>query len=123
MLRQFLTLFYMDGLFLHPSLHGRKAHYWLTTKISDLLHDAVTRYRKQVSLETFRLLARHSTNWATPPLHLLLAVLPLKGRGITLSVLPKNTKANLLACPPHYPFNAERQTGTLWIPTFLRLLV
>jgi len=31
---------------------------------------------------------------------------------------PRTQKVNLPACSPHYPFNAERQAGKLWIPTF-----
>jgi len=31
---------------------------------------------------------------------------------------PRTQQANLLACSPHYPFNAERQARKFWIPTF-----
>jgi len=40
------------------------------------------------------------------------------GRGNPLSALPKDTTSVQDGLSSHYPFNAERQTEKLWIPTF-----
>jgi len=42
----------------------------------------------------------------------------LKGRSILLSDLPKDTTSTHAGLSSHYLFNAEHQTGKLWIPTF-----
>jgi len=41
-----------------------------------------------------------------------------KVEAIPLSALPMDTTSELAGLSPHYPFNAERQAGKLWIPTY-----
>jgi len=52
----------------------------------------------------------------------LLPAEPLKVRGFLLSTVlcPRTQQANLLACSPHYSFNAKRQAGKLWMVQFYK---
>ena len=47
--------------------------------------------------------------------------LPLKGGGVPLSALPKDTTSELAACSPQPSPNVERQAGKQWIP-FLKVI-
>jgi len=42
----------------------------------------------------------------------------LKVEAILLSILPKEKTSELASLSSHYSFNAERQIGKLWIPSY-----